>query len=322
MLLKDSRLRVFYNVARSKSFTKAAERLCLTQQAVSFQVKSMEDELGTRLFRRSSGNVDLSEAGEILFAYADKILSLYSEAEATLAQSTGSTARKLLLGVTGNIARYCLPKLVEEFRHKHPRTHMVVKVGNSSYGLECLSKDLVDAAIVSAGPVMLESFRVVPWFRDSLILVAPASHRWRDAPAIPVEALLDEPFVMREEGSGSRKLIERFMADRGVRAENMNVALVVENNESVKAAVEAGVGVAIVSGISIQDDLASGKLIGVPIAGEAMEQDFYIVTTRRHYQNPLMTEFIEHLQNAAPLPRGENSTGPATVKKLSLAGLR
>lgn len=300
MLSRDSRLRVFHYVALHGSFTKAADVLGLTQQAVSFQIKALEEGVGTKLFVRTSVGAELTAAGRDLYGHSGKILELYAQAEEAMSDYALNAARRVSLAATGSIARYCLPRIIGLFRRERPQVHLHVRIGSSHQVLEWLSKDAADIAIVSAGPIMLGHFRVIRWFRDELVLIVPAGHRWLSAPGFDVEDLRAEPFVVREAGSGSRTLIEGILADLGLCVSAMNVALEVQSTDAVKAAVEAGVGVAIVSALSLKHDDRAGRCLPVSHGGKPWERDFYVVTAHRHFHNALTSEFLELLQASPP----------------------
>jgi LysR family transcriptional regulator, transcriptional activator of the cysJI operon len=300
MLNRDARLRVFHNVALHRSFTKAADLLCLTQQAVSFQIKSLEDEVGAKLFVRSASGADLTPAGQQLFGYSGRILALYDEAEKAIAEHKQTSVHRVFLGATGTIARHPLPRLIEQFRRERPEVHLSVRIGNSQHVLEWLAQDAVDIGIVSAGPVVLGSQRITPWFRDALVLIAPPGHRWHSCAPVGPEALQREPFVIREKGSGSRMLIEELLGDLGLALDTMNVVLEVQSTEAVKAAVLAGVGSAIVSALSLEDSLLAGSCVALAAHGKKWERDFYIVTPQRSYHNAVTSAFLAALESAAP----------------------
>lgn len=300
MLSRDSRLRVFHFVALHGSFTKAADALGLTQQAVSFQVKALEEEVGTKLFLRTPTGAGLTCSGKDLYGHSTKIFALYAEAEEAMASYAENAARKVSLGATGSIARHCLPRVIEAFRRERPHVHLHVRIGSSHQVLEWLSEEAADIGIVSAGPIALDRFRVERWFRDELVLIAPPRHRWVAAADFRVEDLQHEPFVIREEGSGSRTLIEGFLRDHGISVGSMNVVLEVQSTDAVKAAVEAGVGVAIVSALSLRDDPRSARCVPVRHGAEHWERDFYVVTAHRRFHNAPTCEFLNLLQASVP----------------------
>src|SRR5262245_47200615 len=147
MLKRDQRIRVLYAVATTGGFTNAAEALHLTQQAVSFQIKSLEDELGVRLFRRDTKSVELTEMGQVLVRYAKQILDLYSAAEDEISRGNGQYSGLLRIGSTGTVARVAVPAAIRLFRQSHPKVSFTVSIANSEGVLDLLSRDLIDIGV-------------------------------------------------------------------------------------------------------------------------------------------------------------------------------
>lgn len=291
MLLKDIRLRAFYTVAVHRSFTKAAKHLLLSQQAVSFQIKGLEEEIGERLFRREAGGIDLTEAGTVLYGYAERILALYAEAEEQLDELTGKIRGRLRLAATNGLVRYCLPRAIGRFRTLFPDVRVTVEVGNSGYCVECLTKELADIAFISDGPA-LDDFRVRPFFRDEICLIAARNHPLAVRGTITLDELRRAPFVAREEGSGTRSLTERFLRTAGLDFDHLNVVLILGSTEAVKAAVEAGAGIGIVSRMSLRRELPAGALSTIKIEGRDLVRDFYVVRRPQERGGRLALRFL------------------------------
>lgn len=299
MLIKDFRLRVFYEVARRTSFTRAGEALSLTQPAVSFQVKSLEDEIGARLFRREKNQVALTELGEVLFRYATEILSLYDRAESEIAKMAAHVGGQLLIGVTNVIAKYVLPRPISVFKRLNPNLSIVIQTGNTDRIAAVLAEGELDLAIVS-DPLTLKGHLVEPWIREELLLIVPAGHRWTTREVVHVEDLISEPFVMREEGSGTRRLFERYLQEHGVNPAQLNVALTLGSTEAVKAGVEAGAGVSIVSSLSLRRELESGVLCAVRLPGHGMSRTFNLVYPKLSYRKLVVETFIGFCRGVSP----------------------
>lgn len=291
MLTKDARLRVFYEAARQGSFTRAGEVLFLTQPAVSFQIKSLEEEVGARLFRREKNQVALTEVGEILFRYAKEILALYDRAEGEIAQLTAHVGGKLLVGVTNVIAKYVLPRPIGLFKKLNPRVSIVIQTGNSEHLVTALTKGELDLAIVS-DPVELRDHVVDPWIREDLLLIVPADHRWVARALVTLDDLLQEPFIMREEGSGTRRTFERYLGTKGLALEDLNVVLTLGSTEAVKASVEAGAGVSVVSSLSLKGELPAGTLRTVVVSGLEMSRIYSLVYPRLAYRKLVVEAFV------------------------------
>jgi DNA-binding transcriptional LysR family regulator len=222
VLNKDIRLRVFYEAARHKSFTKAAEALFLTQPAVSFQIKALEEDLGVRLFHREKNRVLLTEAGQLLFGYAGQIRDLYDRAETEISRLAQHVGGQLAVGVVSVIAKYIIAKPIGAFKKRHPLISIVIETGNTDTLIGRVRGGHVDLAMVS-DPVTLRDHVIDPWIEDELLLIVPADHRWASVETVSLDDVLAKPFVLREDGSGSRRVFERYLAERGVTVKSLNV---------------------------------------------------------------------------------------------------
>jgi DNA-binding transcriptional LysR family regulator len=300
MLKKDARLRALHAVVTHGSFTKAAEALSLSQQAVSFQIKSLEDELGTRLLQRHGKNIELTETGDILFRHAKKILDLYSAAEDAIAQKTGSAGGLLNIGATGSIAKYCLPAAIGEFRKKHGNVSVAVSVGNSERIADLLAQEVIDLGIISGGPVELDRFHVAPFFDDELVFIAAAQHPLAARKAISIVELATTPFVMRERGSGTKDLVDGYFRDRGIDSAELPIAAILGSTEAVKAAVAAAAGIAMVSRLSLSGEAIGETFAILDVDADRLQRSFYIVRLRDSYMRLVLDQFVRTLraQNA------------------------
>ncbi len=306
MLLKDTRLRAFYTVALHRSFTKAAKHLLLSQQAVSFQVKGMESEIGARLFRRTRSGIELTEAGDALYRYAERILGLYAEAEERLDEFTGKIRGHLRLAATNSLVKYCLPTAIGRFRTLYPDVKITIEVGNSGYCIDCLTKELVDIAFVSDGPA-LENLHVKPFFRDDIALIAAPQDSIAARGHITLDELCKAPFVAREEGSGTRSLTERLLGLAGIDFDRLNVVLILGSTEAVKAAVEAGAGIGVVSRMSLRHERYAESLAVVKLNGIDLVRDFYVVQRSHDRGVRLATRFLGLAEQTVSA-----KTGPAS----------
>jgi DNA-binding transcriptional LysR family regulator len=292
MLAKDFRLRVFYEAARHESFTKAGEVLFLTQPAVSFQIKSLEAEIGARLFRREKNRMLLTGVGEIVFRYARDILALYDRAEAEIARLIQHVGGKLLVGVTNVIAKYVLPRPIGAFKKLNPQVSIVLQTGNTDSIVEDLLRGELDLAIVS-DPLDVKDCVVEPWIREDLLLIVPSDHRWSGRRAIALEDLAREPFIMREEGSGTRRMLELYLEKKGLAFGDLNVVLTLGSTEAVKAGVEAGAGVSVISSLSLRSELETGSIRTVAIEGLEMSRTFNLVYPKLTYRKLVVETFLD-----------------------------
>ncbi len=256
--MENFRLKVFRVVSRHLNFSRAAEELMLTQPAVTQQIKALEDEYGVLLFDRGGGRIRMTLAGETLLPYAERLRSLADEAYSAVASVGGSSAGTLHLGASQTIGQYLLPNLVSQFLHAHPRVQVSAKSGNTDAVLEMLVSHRIELALIE-GPALRKDVHVEPFMRDEMVLVVPAGHEWADQ-EVSLDALQTAPLLMREFGSGSRRVIEQALSQAGVPAKLMTIPMELDSTEGLLSAVEAGLGVTFVSRWAVRNQLRLGTL--------------------------------------------------------------
>lgn len=298
MLLRDGRLRAFHSVAKHRSFTSAARHLLLTQQAVSFQIKSLEEEIGGPLFRRELRAVELTPLGSAFFTYAERILELYSEAEAELANPGRKLQGILRISATNSLAKYVIPSAIGALRRVNPEVRVTMEVGNSKFCLDCLQNGLVDVAFVSDGPARLRTFDVELFFEDEIAVIAPPDHPWVRRRDVDFDALCVEPLILREEGSGTRALLDRAMAERAMSIDKLDIVSVLGSAEAVKGAVVAGAGIGIVSRLSLRRELVDGSLKIISVDNFRLVRRFSIARTTQGILHRRTKDFIEFAKKA------------------------
>lgn len=288
--MADRRLQVFHTVARLLSFTKAAETLHMTQPAVTFQIRQLEEYFNTRLFDRTHNRISLTQAGERVFEYADRIISLYAEMDSKVRDLTGDVSGILIIGASTTIAEYVLPSLLGEFQEQHGGINIRLKVSNSTGIVHMVEDNSVDVGVVES-PVTNKNLAVEVCWHDKLVLVCPPNHPMAKKSKITVEDLKALPFICREEGSGTREFICEYLAKKNVQLNDLNLGLEVGNPEAIKSAVEAGLGVSIVSQATIVKELKLGTLVGRPL-DPPLERPFSIVYQRQKFRLRAIEEFM------------------------------
>jgi DNA-binding transcriptional LysR family regulator len=256
--MENFRLKVFRVVARHLNFSRAAEELLLTQPAVTQQIKALEDEYGVSLFDRSGGHIALTSAGEALFPYAEKLKAISDEAYETVASAAGDHSGALALGASQTIGQYLLPNFVAAFLRENPRVKVTAVSGNTDETLEALAAQRIQLAMIE-GPAKRKDLRIEPFMEDQMVLVVPVSHEWANR-EIDAEALKHAPLLMREFGSGSRRVVENAMAKAGIKKKDLTVTMELDSTEGLLSAVEAGLGVTFVSRWAVRNQLALGTL--------------------------------------------------------------
>ncbi len=261
-MMENFRLRVFRAVAQHLNFSRAAEELLLSQPAVTQQVKALEEELGVPLFDRGGGRIALTPAGEALLPYAEKLRALSAEAVSAVGSAGGEHAGELALGASRTIAQYLLPRLIAGFLKENPKVRFSACSGNTDAMLEALLARKIQMALIE-GPEQRKDLRIEPFMEDLMVLVVPAGHEWADGemtPEITPAMLASEPLLMREFGSGSRRVIEQALAAVGLKSKDLHVRMEVDSTEGLLSAVEAGLGVTFVSRWAVRNQLALGTV--------------------------------------------------------------
>ena len=289
--MADRRLQVFHTVARLLSFTKAAETLHMTQPAVTFQIRQLEEYFNTRLFDRTHNRISLTVAGERVFEYADKIISLYSEMESKVRDLTGDVSGIVIIGASTTIAEYVLPSLLGEFKELHPNINIRLKVSNSVGIVHMVEDNSIDVGIVES-PIQNKNLVVEVCWHDKLVVICPPNHALAKKTSIGVEDLQAYPFVCREEGSGTREFILEYLQKSGMQYGDLNISLEVGNPEAVKSAVEAGLGISIVSQATIVKELKLGTLVSRPLNPQ-IDRPFSIVYQRQKFRLRAIDEFMK-----------------------------
>ena len=289
--MADRRLQVFFTVARLLSFTKAAETLHMTQPAVTFQVRQLEEYFNTRLFDRTHNRISLTEAGTLVYGYADKIFELYNEMENMIKDMTGEISGSLTIGASTTIAEYMLPSLLGDFRKQYQDVVIHLKVSNTEGIVSMVENNIIDLGVVEA-PVGNKNLVVEECRNDRLVAIVPNGHPLASHDVVHLDELLEYPFICREEGSGTREVIEEYVCHAEGCKDGLNVAMELGSPEAVKGAVEASMGISIVSEATIAKELKLGTLVAVEL-DPPMERPFSFVHQKQKFRVRVMDELLQ-----------------------------
>jgi len=271
-MIENFRLRVFRAVAQHLNFSRAAEELLLTQPAVTQQIKTLEDEFGVPLFDRGGGHITLTAGGRALLPYAEKMKMISDEATAAVAGAFGQQAGELVLGASQTIGQYLLPNFIAAFRRTSPKVRITARSGNTDQVLEALLGREIHLALIE-GPEQRRDVHIEPFMEDHMILVVPANHGWADH-EITFDDLKTEPLLVREFGSGSRRVVEQALSKAGVKAKDLIISMELDSTEGLLSAVEAGLGVTFVSRWAARNQLSLGTLKVARLKGLRLSRRF------------------------------------------------
>lgn len=276
MSVNFHQLHIFYTVAEKGSFSSAAHALHMTQPAVTMQVQALEEYYGTKLFNRSTKKVELSEAGEALLPYARKSIELAKDTDVAMSEFTTIIEGRLQLGASLTFGEYFLPRLLGYFNKAYPNISISVKVINTRQILEDILSHQLNFGLVEA-PIDHPYVHTEPVMNDELKLIFPSGHPLEDQPVLRIEEVLCYPFVLREQGSGTRQVMEEELTRKGYDFSNMKIAMELGSTGAVKSAVEAGLGISILSESSVKHEVALGLLKVRSIEGLQFTRNFHAI---------------------------------------------
>lgn len=288
--MADRRLQVFHTVARLLSFTKAAEQLHMTQPAVTFQIRQLEDQFNTRLFDRTHNRISLTEAGRRVYEYADRIFALNIEMENAVREITGEISGILILGASTTIAEYMLPALLGDFKRKYPEVAIRLRVSNTEGIVSMVENNTIDLGVVEA-PVNNKNLVVEECRKDQLVLIVPPNHELAKHKSFKLSDLKEYPYICREEGSGTREVLRDSMEHVGIDQSGLNVVMELGSPESIKGAVEAGMGVSILSRSTVSKELRLGTLVAINLEPN-IERPFSFVHQKHKFRLRAMEELF------------------------------
>lgn len=286
-------LEAFVRVAETKSFSAAAKMLFLTQPTVSAHIASLERELNTCLLIRNTKGVALSESGKELYAYAEQMLEL----EQKIRERFGLTGRQpgsvLRIAASTIPSLYLLPDIMARFRKEYPEEQLKLFETDSSGVVEMILSHKADVGFT--GTVLEKgSCTYIPFYQDELVVLTPSSERYRARKNDDIVSwILEEPVILREEGSGTRKEALRLLAQTGVDVSKLNVAAMMENQETIKRSVGSGMGISILSKLAAKEEIDSGKLLAFPLGETGGKRNINVVYDAGYPSLPAADKFIK-----------------------------
>jgi DNA-binding transcriptional LysR family regulator len=271
-------LQAFCAVVERKSFSQAAERLGVTQPAVSLQVRSLEERLGHKLIDRSGRRVEPTEAGERLYRNAQRLLAAEAQLLAELDEEDGELTGRLAIGASTGPGAHLVPLLICEFARQHPALQVALTIADT----QAVSEQVADRALELGVVGALRRHRSLdfePLARDEIVLAVPAGHDFagRD---VSLDELRGETLLFMQEGAGVRQVIDDELRRAGLKVRDLESRLELGLQESVKSAVTAGYGVAFISRTAVEAELAAGTLDTARVAGVEPARQLYIVRPR------------------------------------------
>ena len=292
----DTKLKAFCTVAETKSFTKAAGIVHLSQPAVSLQIQSLEEFFETKLFDKTGKKVSLTPAGKILYEHATHIMGHYNDVVKEINKLTGTMKGAVEIGASTTLGNYILPQIITDFKRAHPKIKLKLRIGNTERIEDLMHSGFVDFGIVE-GLTSRSNTKTEKVISDKLTLIVHPKHPLTRKRAVSVLELTREPFILREQGSGTRQHIEEFLNQHGLNVSDLHISLIMGSTESIKAAVEAGNGIAILSPWAVRKEVEDGRLKSIKLREGDIPRDLTLIYPKKHRLTHADKELILFIKN-------------------------
>lgn len=292
----------FCAVVDRGSFSAAAEDLGISQPAVSAQIRSLEERLDQRLLDRNGRRVELTEAGRVLEVHARRMIALEADLERAMGEVGERIAGRLVIGSSTGPGEVLLPRVLGAFRAAHPGVGVSLVVQDTQSICDRVLEGELELGIVGAARAH-RGLEFEPFLRDELVVIAPPSHPLTARSAVTLEELAAQPLLMQQTGSGVRAVLESALRSAGMKPQDLRIEMELGLQQSVKAAVLAGLGVTVISRLAVAAEVADGLLVAIPIEGHELVRDFSTVRASGRTPTRLTAAFLE-------FARAELATNP------------
>lgn len=286
-------LEAFVRVVEEQSFSGAARALYLTQPTVSVHIAALEGELNVKLLERTTKRVVPTKDGERLYEYAREILAVREE----IYQEFGEALQKevkIEIAASTIPSQHMLPEIMPEFQKTYKNVQFSLLQGDSVFAIEEIKKNRADIGFVGM-KLPEKSLCFLPFYEDRLVIILPNEKHYQKLleDENPIERILKEPIILREEGSGTKKTAESFFKEKGIRREELNVVALMNDQEMIKKSVSKGMGVSLISKKSVLDYVKMGRLLMYEPEGEPIRRPLYLVFGQKKRFGRVEKEFIE-----------------------------
>ncbi|GAW91226.1 selenium metabolism-associated LysR family transcriptional regulator [Calderihabitans maritimus] len=292
-----TQLMAFCKVVQEGSISKAARELHLTQPALSAQIQALEEHFGLPLLERTNRGVIPTEAGEAVLYYAKRISILNQNLHQEIERLKNMDNEELAIGAGSTVGGYALPCSIYIFKEKYPRAQIKVTVANSEEIMQKLLDKTIDLGIVEGPTEKEENFISSVLAYDELLLVTPNNDDWKDKNTVTLEELKEFPFIAREEGSGTRRTIEKALQKKGLSFDDLNIVMELNSFDAIKASVEAGRGVTVLPRLAIKKEIYTGVLKALKVEGISFRHRFTAVYLPGRQQTLLQKKFLDFLKS-------------------------
>ena len=288
-------LNIFCKVIELKSFSKAGKAIHLSQPTISSHIKDLEAHFDCRLIDRLSKEATATKAGELLYGYAKRMLTLRDETETALAEYNGKIRGRLVIGGSTIPGTYLMPQLIGDFKKKYPDVIVSLVIGDTDHIIESILNGSLELGIVGA---KAETQKIIQkkLIEDEMRLIVPSDHRWAGEKRVSLKQLVSEPFILRERGSGTLKSLHQSLIGLGYSIESLKVIAELGSTQAICQGIKTGAGVSIISTLAVAEDLQAGKFSALEVDGLDLKRNFYLTRHRYRSPSPLSAAFVKFLE--------------------------
>lgn len=287
--------KTYVKVVETQNLSKTAEEFGLSQPAVTKQIQALEDTYGVLLLERSGRRLKTTEAGETLYYCARDIIKAMDKTDKAMEEVSESRKGSLCLGASNIPGEYILPQLIKRFKEKYPNVSISIDIADTEKIFSRLAERELDVGIVG-GWINNRKIEGFEWLEDELVVVLPENHKLARLSEITLDSLLNERWIFREKGSGTRKAVEDLLIAHGIKKEDLNVYIEAGSTEAVLASIEAGMGVSIVSRWAVKKADSYRKIRSIKISEPLVKRNFYIIYPRQKSRRKSVNNFLEYVR--------------------------
>jgi DNA-binding transcriptional LysR family regulator len=287
-------LEAFVEITDTGSFSKAAQKLAVTQPTISSHISMLEKELKAKLFVRSTKEIKLSKDGEVLYQYAKGMVEIERKIFEIFLPKEEEENKCITIAASTIPAQYLLPEILSQYMKKYPKRSFKVLETDSKKVADQISGHMSDVGF--AGTIEDKiNCKYIPIYQDELVIAMPNQEKYQkvkeESPAL--NWIVNEPMIVREEGSGTRKEAERRMQNEGIDIEELNIVAIIESPEVIKRSVKSGVGITIISKLAIQKEVEMGEILEMPLSTKKNKRDLYLVYNKNKQPSKAVDDFIK-----------------------------
>ena len=293
--MEFKQLQSFVEVVNYQSFTKASDKLFISQPTVSAHIAQLEEELNTKLILRTTKSISLTEKGKEVYDYATKILGLKTR----MLEACSVQPKNIIhIGASTIPSAYILPNILQEYGTITPDTYFSIHQSDSQGIIDGLKEGLFDIGMIGMKPED-DEISCIPFCQDNMIIITPINDHFLELKYennYTVKDLLNEPIIMRETGSGSKKTADMFLEKLGIRDSDINIIARINDQEAIKNMVVNGLGISIISELAVKNLLAEKRVLGFPLDKKYSGRQIYLIHRKDHILNQSLKDFLKFVQ--------------------------